>query len=102
MPLVIQMSMDITGVQSAMAAKNEVRQKMHPVLLSMESNKDGMHSCLRLLLELAADMAPSGQIRCHKLQCLFDRLQVRYTFSRMHQSAKLSEMPNHTDLLHFL
>ena len=59
----------------------------------MQSNKDEMQACLGLLLELAADMAPSGQICCHKLQCFLDSLHVRYTFSKIHQSAHLSKMP---------
>ncbi len=93
MPLVIQMNVHITGMQSAMAARGQVRQRMQPILHNMESNKDEMQACLGLLLELAADMAPSGQNRCHKLQCFLDRLDLRYTFSRIHQSAQLSKMP---------
>ena len=41
----------------------------------------------------AAPSTAPGQICCHKLQCFHDRLHVRYTFSRIHQSAQLSEMP---------
>ena len=42
LPLVVQMNLHITGMQSPMAAKNNIRQRMQPILLNMESNEAGL------------------------------------------------------------
>ena len=68
----------------------------------MESNKDEMQACLGLLLELAADMAPSGQICCHKLQCFLDSCMSDTPFQRYTNLHSLVKCLDHRDLLHFL